>query len=229
MVLSSMKSGILGIPLSLSWRGPGVIDSIFTTIYIEGKGDGTMKQLEIFIAFFRSGILGYGGGPSAIPLVHKEVVDTFKWMDTDEFGDILALANALPGPINTKMAGYIGYRVGGVLGMINALVATMVPTILLMILLLNVLNAYRDQPWVHGMATAVIPVVMVLLGTLTWDFVKKSSKSQLGWKWTFIFIFVSTILLQFLHIHPAIIIIVLLVAALVKKDSAGEKGEKQVS
>lgn len=188
-----------------------------------------MKQLQIFIAFFRSGILGYGGGPSSIPLVHREVVDTFKWMDTDEFGDILALANALPGPINTKMAGYIGYRVGGVLGMVNALIATMVPTIILMIVLLNVLNTYRDQPWVHGMATAVVPVVMVLLATLTWDFVKKSAHSPLGWKWTFIFIILSTILLQLLNIHPAIIIFILLVAALLKKDSTSEKGEKNVS
>ncbi|MCG0056485.1 chromate transporter, partial [Escherichia coli] len=47
-----------------------------------------MRQLDIFIAFFRSGMLGYGGGPSAIPLVKKEVVDTYKWMDDDELGDL---------------------------------------------------------------------------------------------------------------------------------------------
>ncbi|MEW8986605.1 MAG: chromate transporter, partial [Bacillus sp. (in: firmicutes)] len=105
-----------------------------------------MKHRQLFIAFFRSGILGYGGGPSSIPLVKKEVVDTFKWMDSDEFGDILALANALPGPINTKMAGYIGYRVGGVLGLLNALFASILPSIFFMIILLNVLNTYKDEP-----------------------------------------------------------------------------------
>lgn len=188
-----------------------------------------MKHIQIFLAFFRVGILGYGGGPSSIPLVHKEVVDKYKWLDTDEFGDILALGNALPGPIATKMAGYIGYRVGGILGMLNALFATMVPTILLMILLLTVLNAYKDQPWVHGMATAVVPVVAVMLAVLTWDFAKKSSQSQLGWKWTFIFIVISAILLQVLSIHPAIIILFLLVAALVKKDSSQAKEEKDAS
>ena len=44
-----------------------------------------MKQLNIFIAFFRSGMLGFGGGPSSIPLVHKEVVGTYKWMDDQQF------------------------------------------------------------------------------------------------------------------------------------------------
>ena len=79
--------------------------------------------INIFIAFFRSGMLGFGGGPSSIPLVHKEVVGTFKWMNDDEFSDVLALGNTLPGPINTKMAGYIGYRVGGIMGLIVALIA----------------------------------------------------------------------------------------------------------
>ncbi|WP_449621910.1 chromate transporter [Robertmurraya sp. Marseille-Q9965] len=187
------------------------------------------KQLHIFLAFFRASILGYGGGPSAIPLVHKEVVDKYKWLDKDEFGDTLALANALPGPIATKLGGYIGYRVGGILGMITALVATIVPTIVMMILLLTVLNAYKDQPWVHGMASAVVPVVMVMLATLTWDFLKKSGQSQLGWKWSIAMVIAGVILLELLNIHPAIIILILLVAALVKKDSTSAKKENQAS
>lgn len=185
-----------------------------------------MKQADIFLAFFRVGILGYGGGPSSIPLVHKEVVEKYQWMDTDEFSDILALGNALPGPIATKMAGYIGYRIGGVLGLVNALVATMVPTIILMILLLTGLNSYKDEPWVNGMAEAVVPVVAVMLAVLTWDFVKKSGKSKLGWGWTFFTLAGSLLLLEFMNVHPAILIFVLLIGALLKKDAPVSKNEK---
>jgi chromate transporter len=191
----------------------------FFLIFFKKKGDIYMKQLDIFLAFFRVGMLGYGGGPSSIPLVHKEVVDKYKWMDSDEFGDILALGNALPGPIATKMAGYIGYRVGGIVGMLNALIASTVPTIILMIILLKVLNAYKNQSWVEGMASAVMPVVAVMLATLTWDFLKKSFKSNLGRGWTFLFVVGSLILMEFIHIHPAIIIFALIVGALLKKDS----------
>src|SRR5690625_6253034 len=83
--------------------------------FFRGKRKGVMmkQQRHIFIAFFRSGMLGYGGGLSAIPLMHREVVGTFKWMDDEEFADVLALANTLPGPINTKLAGYIGWRIAG--------------------------------------------------------------------------------------------------------------------
>ncbi|MDN3019568.1 chromate transporter [Neobacillus drentensis] len=186
-----------------------------------------MKQLDISIAFFRSGILGYGGGPSSIPLVHKEVVERFKWMNDDEFADVLALGNTLPGPINTKMAGYIGYRVGGYLGMINAILSSILPTILLMIILLTSLSSVKDLPWVAGMTKAVVPVVGVMMATLTWDFFKKSYQT-LGKIKAGLVVIGSLLLLQVLGIHPGILIAAILIFALVKKDKAPKAAEKNV-
>ncbi|MCM3717602.1 chromate transporter [Fictibacillus phosphorivorans] len=172
-----------------------------------------MTYLNLFLAFFRSGMLGYGGGPSSIPLVHKEVVEKYKWMNDEEFGDVLALGNTLPGPIATKMAGYIGYRVAGFLGLTIALLATMLPTIFLMILLLTSLREFKDQSWVQGMTKGVIPVVAVMLAVLTWQFVQASKKS-LGLKVSLLHLFAGVVLLQFLGMHPGIIIGLLLAYAL---------------
>lgn len=176
-----------------------------------------MTYLNLFIAFFRSGILGYGGGPSSIPLVHKEVVGKFKWMNDEEFGDVLALGNALPGPINTKMAGYIGYRVAGIVGMLIAILSSILPTIILMIVLLTSLAQYKDQPWVKGMTKGVLPVVAVMMAVLTWQFIS-SSKKGLGIKLSIIHIVAGVILLQVLGVHPAFLIIALLAYALLKPD-----------
>lgn len=172
---------------------------------------------NIFIAFFRVGILGYGGGPSSIPLIHKEVVDKYKWMDAEEFGDLLALGNTLPGPIATKLAGYIGYRVSGFWGMMNAVLASVLPTILLMIVLLSSLSSIKGFDWVQGMTAAVIPVVGVMLLVLTWQFIQKSGHG-LGWVVTSVMLVAVFILLEILHVHPAIIIGGLLIAAVLKKD-----------
>ncbi|WP_223701082.1 chromate transporter [Sutcliffiella deserti] len=181
-----------------------------------------MKQYHLFIAFFRVGMLGYGGGPASIPLVHKEVVEKYKWLSDDDFSDILALANTLPGPIATKMAGYIGYRVSGYTGMLNAIVASIVPTIVLMIILLTTLASFKDQPWVQGMTKAVVPVVGVMLAVLTMDFVSKSKKG-LGWTAAIILIVVSFLAIEILGIHPGIVIAILLAAALLKKDKPKEQ------
>jgi chromate transporter len=181
-----------------------------------------MKQWQLFLAFFRVGMLGYGGGPSSIPLVHKEVVEKYKWMNDDEFSDILALGNTLPGPIATKMAGYIGYRVAGLLGMINGVLATILPTIVLMIVLLTSLSSFKDQPWVAGMTKAVVPVVGVMLAVLTWQFLKKAN-SDLGMIRSILLMVGSVILIEGLGVHPGILIAVLLLAALLKKDQPKKK------
>jgi chromate transporter len=184
-----------------------------------------MKQYQLFLAFFRVGMLGYGGGPASIPLVHKEVVEKNNWLSDDDFSDILALANTLPGPINTKMAGYIGYRVAGFMGMLNAVLASTIPTIVLMIVLLTTLSSFKDQPWVQGMTKAVLPVVGVLLAVLTWDFISKS-KQGLGWAAAIILILVSFLFIEVFNIHPGIVIALLLAAAIFKKDKPKQEAEK---
>lgn len=94
-----------------------------------------MTYWHIFLAFFIPGIVGYGGGPASIPLVQNEVVNRYGWLTVSEFSEVLALGNALPGPIATKMAGYIGYQQGGILGSIVGIFATVAPSLILMIVL----------------------------------------------------------------------------------------------
>jgi|SRR5699024_5038382 len=172
---------------------------------------------DLFIAFFRAGMLGYGGGLSAIPLMHKEVVKTYKWMNDDEFADILALANTLPGPINTKLSGYIGWDMKGFWGLLNCIIATVLPTAFIMILLLTVLNSFKDSPFVQGMSKGVIPVAGVMIGVLAIDFIKKS-KINLGWFATSAYTLSSLIIMEIFNIHPAFLIIGLILYALITKE-----------
>ena len=172
---------------------------------------------DVFIAFFRSGMLGYGAGPSAIPLVHKEVVERYKWMNDDEFSEILALGNTLPGPIATKMAGYIGYRVAGTAGLLNAILATVLPTVLLMIVLIGFLASFRESAIVQGMTQAVGPVVGVMLFVLAYQFLKQSKKS-LGWAVAILLGLLSLIAFELLAIHPGIVIGILLIYGLFGHD-----------
>ena len=167
---------------------------------------GRVLQQDISLAFFRIGMLGFGGGPSSIPLVHSEVVKKYNWMNDDEFGDTLALANTLPGPIGTKMAGYIGYRVAGIWGCLNAILSSVIPTVVGMIVFLGLLQAYKDIPWVQHMSASVVPVVAVMLGVMTWDFIKKSGET-LTWKVAILILALAALLIEGLHVHPAFVIL----------------------
>ncbi|MEW6400112.1 MAG: chromate transporter [Bacillota bacterium] len=162
-----------------------------------------MVWWQVFMAFARVGILGYGGGPAFIPLVEIEAVDNYHWMTTAEFADVLGMANVLPGPIGTKMAGYIGYKVGGPLGAVAALAGVVMPSLVAMLVLYHLLGMFRAVPWVQGMIRAVKPVVVVLLLHLVWDMVPSSFAS---WKGIAVAV-VSLALIQFARVHPALVIV----------------------
>ncbi|MGP9795985.1 chromate transporter [Halomonas sp. 86] len=183
-----------------------------------------MKQTALFWAFFRVGIFGFGGGPSMIPLVHAEVVTRHQWLTDEEFADVLAIGNTLPGPIATKMPGYIGYRVGGISGCIASVLAVCFPMIVAMVVMLGVFSRYRDVAWIRGMGQAVVPVVMVMMGQLAWDFFDKSQKA-LGWLVSSLMAITAGLLIYWLGIHPGFIIGAILLAALLRPSTA-KKAER---
>lgn len=182
--------------------------------------------IQLFNAFFRIGIFGFGGGPTMIPLVHNEVVGRYQWMNDDDFSSVLAIGNTLPGPIATKMAGYIGYKVAGYLGMLVALIAVSVPIVIVMIAGLSLLNQYREMPWVAGMANGVIPVVSWMLAKLTWDFFMKGYKS-LGVTTAVIMSVIAFVLIALLNVHPGLIIAGILLAALLKPNRTNASAEEK--
>jgi len=164
-----------------------------------------MIYWDIFLAFFIPGILGYGGGPASIPLIENEVVDRYGWLTTQQFSEVLAIGNALPGPIAPKMAGYIGYMEGGWLGATVGIFATVAPSLLLMIMLLSLILKYKDSPKVKLMSTLVRPTIAVLLGVMTYSFFADSYEGIGSWQTVGIGI-VSLILLEKLKVHPVYVI-----------------------
>lgn len=158
---------------------------------------------QLFVAFGRANIFGFGGGPSVIPLIQQEVVDNFKWLKTEEFTDALAMGNALPGPIATKMAAYVGYKIAGVWGSISALIGTVVPTAAAMLGLAGLYFKYKDAPQMVGMLKAVRPVVVILLLQTTWEMGVKSFPIPVTW----IIALIALVALFQFKIHPIILII----------------------
>jgi chromate transporter len=118
--------------------------------------------LHLFWAFAKVGALGFGGGPSMLPLMQGEVVRA-GWLTDEQFLEGLAVGNALPGPIATKMAVYVGYDEAGVLGALFALVGVIAPSALLMGSLIAVLTIIRDHPLIRGGLSGARPAVVGML------------------------------------------------------------------
>lgn len=168
-----------------------------------------MIYWELFIAFLIPGILGYGGGPAAIPLVQVEVVERYGWMTNAEFSEMVAAANALPGPVATKMAGFVGYDQAGVIGALVALFAAVGPSLLMMILLLNLIWKHKESIYVKSLTRWIRPIIAVLLVVMTYDFLGDSFDMNGMWV-TLILLVGSYVLLERVKLHPALVILLAL-------------------
>lgn len=166
---------------------------------------------QLFYSFGKVGIFGFGGGPSMIPLIQEEVVEAQKWLSQEEFLDAFAFGNSLPGPIATKMAGYVGYQVAGAPGAAAGLIGVTVPTIIAMIALGAVYARYKDTALFSSFLKGVRPVVVALLALVVWQFAPKAFGTPPEWlgNWALwsigIVAFVASV--RF-NVHPALLIVV---------------------
>lgn len=160
---------------------------------------------NLIMAMLRTGIFGFGGGPSVIPLFRYEAVSRYHWVKDEEFAEILAIANTLPGP----MAAYLGYKHKGALGAFICVAAHILPTCLAMILLFKMVTALSGSPVINGMIAAVMPVIAAMLGQMAYEFSSKAIKGLGKWLGVLLMI-VSFCLLQVISIHPAIVILLFL-------------------
>lgn len=163
--------------------------------------------IALLAAFFIANLLGYGGGPASIPLMYQEVVDRYHWLTNTEFSKMLALGNALPGPIATKIAAYVGYDIVGWVGLLVAMFATVVPSAVALILLLKLLQRHRQSKVVKGMTLLVQPVIAIMMVILTWE-MGRDSVVSLGLIQTVVIGLISLVAMTKFKVHPAILILI---------------------
>ena len=107
------------------------------------------KPLQLFYTFFKIGAFTLGGGYAMLSMVEKAVVDQKKWIPNDEFWDMIAVVQSLPGVFAVNTALYVGHRVAGTKGAFAAMLGAIIPSITIILLLATVFREYRDQPVVE--------------------------------------------------------------------------------
>ncbi len=162
------------------------------------------KLWEVFIGCARATNLGFGGGPAMIPLIQREAVTRYKWLTDEEFADALAIGNSLPGPIATKLASYMGYKVAGWPGALAGLLGTLLSTFVIVILG-DLLIRYSHTPALNAALTAVRPVVVVLIAQSAYDLGKKAFPKKYRSTWAVAVVALAILFMT--RIHPGILVI----------------------
>ena len=86
------------------------------------------RILSIFLSFLKIGLFTFGGGYAMIAVIERELVDKKKWISSDEFLDIIAIAESSPGPLAVNSATFVGYKTCGFLGSLMATFGMILPS-----------------------------------------------------------------------------------------------------
>ena len=154
-------AGLLALSiLSMTWwastSGPGSTGG--------GSTPNPKSLLDLGLYFLKVGAFTIGGGLTMIAFIQDQVVEQFGWLTPREFIDGLALGQLTPGPV-LMIAAYVGYKLAGVAGAAVAATAAFLPSFVIMLAILPVLDRVRQLAWVKavmkGMGPAVIGVLAV--------------------------------------------------------------------
>jgi chromate transporter len=121
---------------------------------------------DLGMYFLKVGAFTIGGGLAMIAFIQDQVVGQYGWLTAREFIDGLALGQLTPGPV-LMIAAYVGYKAAGPAGAAVAGGAAFLPSFVIMLGVLPILDRVRKLAWVRavmkGMAPAVIGVLAVSL------------------------------------------------------------------
>lgn len=93
------------------------------------------KLWTLFLTFFKIGAFTFGGGWAMISIIEREIVDKHGWIERNDFLDLLAIAQSLPGILAVNIATAVGDKVRGNKGSIIASLGTILPSFLIILLI----------------------------------------------------------------------------------------------
>ncbi len=121
------------------------------------------KKLRFFLVFLKIGAFTFGGGLAMLPLIERELVDKNQWMTKEEFIDIIAVTQCMPGVIAANAAIYLGYHLFGFWGTVLGVLGAILPSFVIMLAAAEFFLAFRDNELVSAVFMGIRPAIAVLI------------------------------------------------------------------
>jgi chromate transporter len=155
------------------------------------------------IAFFKVGMVFFGGGFVLIPILYQKLVEEYHWLSPSQFVDGVAISNLTPGPI-AVLATFTGFHMGGVVGAIVATAAIFTPAMMLMTVISAGYDRVEDSSRAKDFLAGVTPTVVGLVASaalLLWP------SSIASWRAAVLMLVALALLVRFKW-HPAFVLAV---------------------
>lgn len=152
-----------------------------------------MLGWRLFSTFFKIGAFTFGGGWAMISIIEREIVDKHHWIKRDEFLDLLAVAQSLPGILAVNISVAVGDKVMGRRGSIASAIGTILPSFLIILVIAIFLTPdfINDNPTLSAIFKGIRPAVVALIVA---PVISSAKAAKLNWKTAFIPIAVALLI-----------------------------------
>ena len=135
---------------------------------------------KLFISTFLISAFTVGGGCVLIPLMKAKFVDEYGWLKENEALDLVSIAQSAPGVMAANSSIIMGYRMGGFLGSLTALLATVLPPLITLTVISYFYDAVATNPYVRMFLKGMQCGVTAILINVVLDLVIKQIKKKLA-------------------------------------------------
>jgi chromate transporter len=175
---------------------------------------------QIFLEFLIIGATSFGG---VVPYLRASLVTKRGWINDKEFVEMLSISQSLPGLNATNMAIQVGNKLGGALGSLAAIIGIILPGAVLMYFVGIFYRIHGDHIWItaalKGVAAAAVGLILFTVVSM--------SKKSLSHKFDFVFIALTVIAVNRLHLSvPRTLIAVGILAILFHRPRKQDKAEE---
>ena len=157
----------------------------------------------LFTTFLKIGATTFGGGYAMLPIIRREVVERHNWISDAEFVDVLAVAQSSPGAVAINSAVFIGTKLHGPPGAFLALLGSVIPSFLIILLIAIFFAHFTEFPLVIAAFAGIRPAIAALIAAAVVKLGKPALKKRFSYFYAFLFLILSA----GFGVHPALIII----------------------
>lgn len=158
---------------------------------------------EMFLSFFKIGSFTIGGGYAMLPLIQEEIVHKKQWIAEEEFVNMLAAAQASPGPLAVNTSVFVGYKLRGIKGVFCTVLGCILPSFIIISMIAVFFSETRENEYINKMMKAIRPTVVALIASSAFT-MGKAAKITMRSIWIPI---VVAIMVAWLHVTPIILIL----------------------
>ncbi len=172
------------------------------------------KYIDILISGLKVAFLSFGGGASAIPYIKNEYINNRKWVNEEEFSDMVILSNLLPGPTISQIVMLISKIEGGYIGALAGLTGLLLPTPIVLLVLLHFMSKYMSKENIDKITFAILPVVLYMLVSFIIDFFMKS-KNKTSLEYNLLAMVLMFLLMIFFKIKLILILLIAIILIII--------------